>query len=69
MSAARQDYMETLHRAKDAILGHLPESLQKPRVLIICGSGLGGIAKKIKQDDLVEIPYSQIPGFKVSTGK
>lgn len=36
-----------------------------PRVGIILGSGLGGYAKKMKVE--LEIPYSDIPGFPVST--
>ncbi|CAN3361524.1 purine nucleoside phosphorylase [Diutina catenulata] len=38
----------------------------KPRVMIICGSGLGGIAN-ILEGDRVEISYNDIPGFKTST--
>lgn len=38
----------------------------KPLVLIICGSGLGGIAD-ILQGPTVRIPYGEIPGFVVST--
>ncbi|CAB4253967.1 similar to Saccharomyces cerevisiae YLR209C PNP1 Purine nucleoside phosphorylase, specifically metabolizes inosine and guanosine nucleosides [Maudiozyma barnettii] len=39
-----------------------------PTVLIICGSGLGGIASRISEDSY-SIPqsYSEIPHFKVST--
>ncbi|QPG74503.1 hypothetical protein FOA43_001833 [Brettanomyces nanus] len=57
--------------AKQFIYAYLKENsadplLFHPKVLIICGSGLGGIAK-ILRDDTVKIPYEQIPGFKVST--
>jgi purine-nucleoside phosphorylase len=37
----------------------------KPKVAIILGTGLGGLAKEIKQ--AVRIPYSDIPNFPVST--
>ncbi|ODV98515.1 hypothetical protein PACTADRAFT_23746, partial [Pachysolen tannophilus NRRL Y-2460] len=37
-----------------------------PKVLIICGSGLGGISNTL-EGELLEIPYEQIPGFKKST--
>lgn len=37
----------------------------KPRVLIICGSGLGGISSLIS--DSITVPYASIPGFKTST--
>ena len=36
-----------------------------PRVGLILGSGLGGYAKNMKVE--LEIPYSDIPGFPVST--
>lgn len=37
----------------------------KPEIGIVLGSGLGGLADQVT--DRVEIPYSEIPGFKVST--
>lgn len=37
----------------------------KPRVGIICGTGMGALAEKIK--DAVRIPYDQIPHFPLST--
>lgn len=41
----------------------------RPRVLIICGSGLGGISNRISSDNPkpLEIRYDDIPGFKKST--
>ena len=36
-----------------------------PRVAVILGSGLGGVADAV--EDPVEIPYSEIPHFAVST--
>lgn len=42
-------------------------SIDKPRVLIICGSGLGGIANVLHSEPRLEIPYGDIPGFQVST--
>lgn len=36
-----------------------------PQVGLVLGSGLGGFSKKI--DKIAEIPYSEIPGFPVST--
>ncbi|XP_077452349.1 purine nucleoside phosphorylase 6 isoform X2 [Stigmatopora argus] len=38
---------------------------QRPRVAIICGSGLGGLADLI--DDKTIFPYEDIPGFPTST--
>ncbi|KAJ7087274.1 nucleoside phosphorylase domain-containing protein [Mycena belliarum] len=48
-----------------AITALLPERLQKPRVGIVCGSGLGGIVDCIRE--LVLVPYNKIPGFSEST--
>lgn len=38
---------------------------QRPQVGIILGSGLGGLADRLQ--DPVIVPYSQVPGMKVST--
>ncbi|XP_057692711.1 purine nucleoside phosphorylase 6 isoform X1 [Corythoichthys intestinalis] len=38
---------------------------QRPKVAIICGSGLGGLAELI--DDKTIFPYEDIPGFPTST--
>ncbi|GMM37262.1 purine-nucleoside phosphorylase [Saccharomycopsis crataegensis] len=58
-------YIAKLNEALQTIKVKLPLDLSSPRVLIICGSGLGGIASKISSP--LEIAYSDIPGFKVST--
>ena len=39
----------------------------RPKVGIICGSGLGGLATQIENAEVFE--YSKIPNFPVSTGK
>lgn len=42
----------------------------RPVVLIICGSGLGGISNRIASDPKpLAVPYQNIPGFKTSTVK
>ena len=51
----------------DAIKAVLPANLQRPRVAIICGSGLSGIVDALR--DVVLVPYQNIPGFSTSTGK
>lgn len=51
------------------VRAQLPESLQKPKVAIICGSGLGGLAETIESDPKVELAYESIPNFPQSTGK
>lgn len=44
--------------------------LQQPKVLIICGSGLGGLSSLLKDDGVnykkLTIKYKDIPGFKES---
>lgn len=47
----------------------LPDSLQKPKVAIICGSGLGGLAGTVCGEERVELDYASIPHFPPSTGK
>lgn len=42
--------------------------LQKPKVAIVCGSGLGGLADSVHEQPRVEIEYSSIPYFPRSTG-
>lgn len=51
------------------IRSKLPTELQSPRVAIVCGSGLGGIADTVNKDVKVEIDYLDIPNFPKTTGK
>ena len=52
----------------------LPEHLSQPRVAIVCGSGLGGLADVINRDGVdgevgsVEWEYKDVPNFPLSTG-
>lgn len=47
---------------------HLRERTRhRPRIAIICGSGLGGLALTLANADVLE--YSSIPNFPVSTGR
>lgn len=46
----------------------LPTILQKPRLGIICGSGLGGLAETVLPQPRQEIPYAAVPHFPSSTG-
>jgi len=43
----------------------LSKSSHRPKIAIICGSGLGGLAELVSQPDI--FPYSEIPGFPRST--
>lgn len=52
----------------------LPEELASPRVAVVCGSGLGGLAGIVNRgdaagNDVVEFDYKDVPNFPVSTGK
>ena len=57
------DTLRAIHAASDALAERLGG--RKPVVGIVLGSGLGKLADEIK-DPLV-IPYSELPGFPVST--
>lgn len=65
------EYLDLLETAKNAVQEKLEPfagtSIEKPRVLVICGSGLGGIADILHKEPRLEIPYAEIPGFQVST--
>lgn len=51
------------------VRSQLPEALQFPKVAIVCGSGLGGLADTIESEPKVELAYGTIPNFPQSTGK
>ena len=57
------DTLRVIHAASDALAERLEG--RKPVVGIVLGSGLGKLADEIK-DPLV-VPYSELPGFPVST--
>lgn len=48
------------------IRSRLPQELREPKVGIVCGSGLQGLAEILQ--DRVEVDYSDITGFGESTG-
>lgn len=57
-------------RAQEAVhvlQNSIPDPLKRPRVGVICGSGLAGLADAVS-DPLLEVPYSDIPHFPKSTG-
>jgi purine-nucleoside phosphorylase len=47
----------------------LPDELRFPKVAIVCGSGLGGLANTINPGVRAETPYANIPNWAVSTGR
>jgi hypothetical protein len=44
----------------------IPKALQRPRVAVVCGSGLSTLGATIR--GRVDLPYTSIPGFTSSTG-
>jgi len=59
-------------KAKEAVRflrKDLPEGLQSPKVAIVCGSGLGGLADTVHGTLRAEYEYSAIPHFPCPTGK
>ncbi|EKM57000.1 uncharacterized protein PHACADRAFT_119147 [Phanerochaete carnosa HHB-10118-sp] len=52
-------------KALDTLAQVLPPKLLKPRVGIVCGSGLSTLAKSLR--DVVEVPYEKLAGFGTST--
>ena len=55
--------------AASFLKARLPENLQKPKVAIICGSGLGGLVDTVQKSSRVEFDYVSIPHFPRSTGR
>lgn len=47
----------------------LPDELKNPKVAIVCGSGLGGLADTIEAEPKIELSYGVIPNFPQSTGE
>jgi purine-nucleoside phosphorylase len=66
--AAPNAYQRATETAK-YVRSQLPEALQNPKVAIVCGSGLGGLAETIEPEPKVELAYGTIPNFPQSTGK
>jgi purine-nucleoside phosphorylase len=67
MAAAPNAYVRATETAK-YVRSQLPETLQNPKVAIVCGSGLGGLADTIEPEPKVELAYGTIPNFPQSTG-
>jgi len=55
-----------LKEAVKLIYDRIPAALQRPRVAIVCGSGLNSLGATIR--GRVDLPYTSIPGFVSSTG-
>lgn len=46
----------------------LKEELSAPKIGIVCGSGLGGLADTLAPEPKQAFDYADIPGFVKSTG-
>lgn len=66
--AAPNAYVRATETAQ-YVRSQLPQSLQNPKVAIVCGSGLGGLADTIEPEPKVELAYGSIPNCPKSTGK
>ena len=51
----------------DVLARLVPKHLQKPRIGIVCGSGLSTLVSSLR--DVVEVSYTALDGFATSTGK
>ena len=60
---AAAEYRARVEGAADWVARHIPG--EAPKTALILGTGLGALAREI--EDAVRIPYSDIPGFPVST--
>lgn len=72
MTEERHATMTAFQRAGEAadfVRSSLPPELSKPRIAIVCGSGLGGLAQIINASPSKSWDYEEIPHFPVSTGR
>lgn len=68
----RRDKMTAFQLATEAVdflQSSLSAELANPRVAIVCGSGLGGLAQTINPSPVQSWDYEEIPHFPVSTGR
>ena len=64
--------ISSFDRANEAVTflrSTLPEGLQAPKVAIVCGSGLGGLAATVQKEGRAEYDYASIPHFPRPTGE
>jgi purine nucleoside phosphorylase len=55
-------------RTANQLRALLPDALARPRVAIVCGSGLGGLAATVEREPVVSVKYEDVEGFPKSTG-
>ncbi|KAJ5127529.1 purine nucleoside phosphorylase [Penicillium atrosanguineum] len=63
MTQQDKSSFEQATEAVSYLKSRLPEGLQTPRVAIVCGSGLGGLADTVQSESRAEYDYSSIPHF------
>ena len=73
-SEAHDEMTSSVFEAATETVEHLrlklPEHLASPRVGIVCGSGLGGLAETVNQDgEKLVWDYKDVPNFPISTGE
>lgn len=68
MTQSDLSILEKTQEAVASLTTRLPQNLQRPRVAIVCGSGLSGLADTIQADPRVEYDYASIPHFPQPTG-
>jgi purine-nucleoside phosphorylase len=61
-----RDY-DLAEQAANYIRSCLPETIPRPTIAIICGSGLSGLVSTFQPDPQISIPYSDVPNFPIST--
>jgi purine-nucleoside phosphorylase len=64
--------LQIFEQAQEAIQflrKNLDQRLHNPRIVIVCGSGLGGLAETVSDSPKAEYQSSSIPHFPSSTGE
>ncbi|KAF3403618.1 hypothetical protein F1880_009494 [Penicillium rolfsii] len=63
MTQSNTSAFERANEAVTFLRSQLPEGLQSPKVAIVCGSGLGGLADTVHAEGRAEYDYASIPHF------
>ncbi|KAJ5921552.1 hypothetical protein N7466_009878 [Penicillium verhagenii] len=63
MTESNLSILEQVHETVEFLNRRLPEGLQRPKVAVVCGSGLSGLADTIQAEPRVEYDYASIPHF------
>lgn len=56
------------HESSNWLRSHLPSPLSSPKVAVICGSGLSGLAQIVDDEPKCEFAYEDIPNFPSTKG-